>query len=160
MAESFPIAQPDRLPRVAIVVSQYNTSLCERMLDGALEVCSAAGATGDLCRVVRVPGAWEIPLAVHWLLEQSTPATWDAIIALGVVIQGETTHDEHINRAVTLALSDLALRFATPVGLGVLTCRTLQQAVERAGGKWGNKGAEAATAALDMWRLRQTSLLP
>lgn len=144
--------------RIAVIASRYNESICDRLVAGARQRLQIAGLTHDNIKVIRVPGAWELPLAVHWELSRANAP--DAVVALGVVIQGETTHDEHINRFVTLELGNLSIRNSIPVGLGVLTCRDLQQAVERAGGKFGNKGEEAATAVLEMLELKYGNRRP
>jgi len=94
-----------------------------------------------------VPGAWEIPVAAARL---AGCGRYVAVLCLGAVIKGETTHDEHINRGVTLALSNISLGSGTPVLLGLLTCNTLEQAIHRAGGNAGHKGVECAQAALEM----------
>lgn len=133
-----------------IVVSTYNANITLKLLDGALTTLKAAGVSEDRVQVLKVPGAWELPLATLRLMEDSSVA---AVIALGAVIRGETTHDQHINRAVSNALMDLQLRFGKPVGFGLLTCNNLEQAIHRAGGNVGNKGCEATEAALAMVRL-------
>jgi 6,7-dimethyl-8-ribityllumazine synthase len=139
-------------PKYAIVVSRYNESITEKLLQGALKTLAENQIDRNAVEVVRVPGAWEIPIAAKWLAE--VQAEIAGIIALGVVIKGETTHDEHINRFVTMSLGQISLDSGVPIALGVLTCNTLQQAVERAGGKAGNKGEEAAQAVLEMAALR------
>ena len=139
-------------PKYAIIVSRYNESITERLLQGALKTLAENQIDRLAVEVARVPGAWEIPIAAKWLTE--TRPRFAGIIALGVVIKGETTHDEHINRFVTMSLGQVSLDSGVPIALGVLTCNTLQQAVERAGGKVGNKGEEAAQAVLEMVALR------
>jgi 6,7-dimethyl-8-ribityllumazine synthase len=99
---------------------------------------------------VRVPGAWELPLAVQTVLQQPKAV---GAVAIGVVIRGETTHDEHINRAVSLELMQLGTKYRKPIGLGLLTCNNSEQVAARTGGKLGNKGTEAAEAVLEMLRL-------
>lgn len=138
--------------KFAIVVSRYNESITEKLREGAQTTLQRHGVAPDAIEVVRVPGAWELPLATQWLINSNPQLA--AVIAIGVVIKGETTHDQHINRFVTLALGQISLNSGIPVALGVLTCDTLQQAVDRAGGKLGNKGEEAAEAALAMVQLR------
>lgn len=141
--------------RYAIIVSRYNESITEKLLQGALDTLQQHGVTRDKVEVIRVPGAWELPLAAKWLARSSKK--FQGLIAIGVVIKGDTTHDQHINRFVSLALGQVSLDFEIPVALGLLTCDTLQQAVDRAGGKVGNKGEEAALAALEMVKLRVQS---
>lgn len=137
--------------RFAIVVSHYNESITAKLLDGALETLRAAGVADEAIDVVRVPGAWEIPLAAFRMAGTGCAA----VICLGAVIRGETTHDEHINTAVSGRLSELAVQCEVPMSFGVLTCNTLEQAIHRAGGNVGNKGVEAAQAALEMVDLLQ-----
>lgn len=139
--------------QVAIVVSTYNTSITEKLLVGAVETLRAAGVSAENIVVSRVPGAWELPLAAKWLADLSTVG---AVITLGAVIRGETTHDQHINRAVSLALMELMQISGKPIAFGLLTCNTLEQALHRAGGDVGNKGEEAASAALSMLALKQS----
>jgi 6,7-dimethyl-8-ribityllumazine synthase len=133
--------------RVAIVVSRYNDMVTGRLLDGAVAALLAAGVADDAIDVAWTPGAFEIPLVADRLARGGRHA---AVICLGAVIRGETTHDQHINRAVSLQLAESAVRSGVPVLFGVLTCDTLEQAIHRSGGNVGNKGAECATAALEM----------
>jgi 6,7-dimethyl-8-ribityllumazine synthase len=143
-------AEPSSSDRFAIVVSRWNESVTRRLLDGAVAALHEKGVADDAIDVAWVPGAWEIPLVAKRMAESGRYA---AVICLGAVIRGETTHDQHINRAVSLAISQLALSENLPVLFGVLTCETMEQALQRAGGKMGNKGAECAAAAVDMVRL-------
>src|SRR6478752_6935846 len=133
--------------RYAIVVSRYNESITKNLLDGATTTLKAVGVAEDDIDVAWVPGAFEIPLVADKLAGSKRYA---AVLCLGAVIRGETTHDQHINRAVSLAISELALATGIPVLFGILTCETMEQAIHRAGGNVGNKGAECATAALEM----------
>ena len=139
--------------QVAIVVSTYNASITDKLLAGAVSTLEKAGLARQNIVVSRVPGAWELPLAAKWLADLSTVG---AVITLGAVIRGETTHDQHINRAVSLALMELMQSSGKPVAFGLLTCNSLEQAIHRAGGDVGNKGEEAASAALSMLALKQT----
>ncbi|MCA9106495.1 MAG: 6,7-dimethyl-8-ribityllumazine synthase [Pirellulaceae bacterium] len=133
--------------RVAIIVSRYNDNVTERLLEGALRTAEKRGiAAGDV-EVYRVPGAWELPLAASAVAHSRA---YDAIVCLGAVIKGETTHDEHINRQVSDSLGQLSLRYSLPIGFGLLTVQSLEQAMNRAGGTVGNKGEEATEAALEM----------
>jgi 6,7-dimethyl-8-ribityllumazine synthase len=142
--EGSPVASPGRW---ALVVSRYNETVCSRLLDGARASLEAAGvAAGDI-DIVWVPGAFELPLVADRL---AGSLQYAAVIALGAVIRGETTHDQHINRAVSMALMDSGLRSGVPVLFGLLTCDTLEQALHRSGGNVGNKGTECAHAALEM----------
>jgi len=133
--------------RYAVVVSKYNETVTRRLLDGALETLANRGvAAGDI-DVAWVPGAWEIALVADRLARSRFYA---AVICLGAVIRGETTHDQHINRQVSLSLGQTALETGVPVLFGVLTCQSLEQALQRAGGNVGNKGSECAEAAMEM----------
>lgn len=135
--------------RFAIVASRFNSRVVEMLVAGAVDCLRRHGAEDIL--IVRVPGAWEIPQAAEELAAggEGLPRP-DAIVALGVVIRGETPHFDYICSACSRGLSSLSKRHRIPVGFGVLTCDTSQQAEERAGGKAGNKGWEAALAALEM----------
>lgn len=138
------LAESDRF---AVVVAEWNKSLTDKLLQGALDTLAAAGVAESNIDVAWVPGSWEIPLAAQRLAQSKNYA---AVICLGIVIKGETTHDEQINRGVSLALSQISLEADLPVLLGVLTCLNRQQAIDRSGGKVGNKGTECAEAALSM----------
>ncbi len=140
--------------QVAIVVSTYNANITDKLLSGALDTLTSAGVARESIVVARVPGAWEIPLAAKWLADLSSVA---AVVTLGAVIRGETTHDQHINRAVSMALMELMQSSGKPIALGLLTVNTLEQAIHRAGGDYGNKGQEAAQAALDMLALKHST---
>src|SRR5690349_13092715 len=136
--------------RFAIVVARYNEHITTKLLAGAVETLQAAGVTDDAIDVAWVPGAWEISLVAQRL---ALSEQYDAVLCLGAVIKGETTHDEHINRQVSISLGEIALESDLPVLFGVLTCNTVEQAIHRAGGNAGNKGQECAEAALEMVRL-------
>ena len=133
--------------RFAIVVAQWNLSITRKLLDGAVTSLTAAGIPDGSIDVAWVPGSWEIPLVAERFARAGDHR---AVICLGAVVRGETTHDQHINRAVSLALADIARDFGLPVLFGLLTCETMEQAMERAGGRVGNKGTECAEAALHM----------
>ena len=134
--------------RFSIVVSTYHKSITGRLLQGAIETLHTAGVADSQITVVWVPGAWEIPIVVKRVLSKS-----DAVIGLGVVIKGETTHDQYINSVVSQSLGQMALAGDTPIAFGLLTCNTVQQAEDRCGGKVGNKGSEAAQAVVELVRL-------
>ena len=136
--------------RFAIVVSRYNEHITGKLLAGAVETLQAAGISDGDIDVAWVPGAWEIPLVAQRFAQSEE---YVAVLCLGAVIKGETTHDEHINRQVSLSLGQIALATDVPVLFGVLTCNTVEQAIHRAGGNVGNKGVECAEAALEMVRL-------
>ena len=128
-------------------MSRYNESITGRLLAGAIETLTSHGVAADAIDVAWVPGAFELPLVADRL---AGSRQYVAVLVLGAVIRGETTHDQHINRAVSMALMDAGLRSGVPVLFGLLTCDTLEQAIHRAGGNMGNKGAECAEAALEM----------
>ena len=136
--------------RFAIVASRFNSRVVELLVSGAVDCLRRHGA--DDITIVRVPGAWEIPQAAEELAAAGGEGLprFDAIVALGVVIRGETPHFDYICSSCSRGLASLSKRHRIPVGFGVLTCDTSQQAEERAGGKAGNKGWEAALAALEM----------
>jgi 6,7-dimethyl-8-ribityllumazine synthase len=138
------------LGRIAIVVSRYNDSITTKLLNGAVETLLLHGVEDTAIDVAWVPGAFELPLISDRL---ASGGGYAAVICLGAVIRGETTHDEHINRAVSLAMMETSLRSGVPVIFGVLTCESLDQAIHRAGGNLGNKGVECAQAAIEMVRL-------
>lgn len=133
--------------RYAIVVARYNKTVTERLLDGALQKFTELGVQDSLIDVVRVPGAWELPVIAA---RMARVRPYGAIICLGAVIKGETTHDEYINHQVAQSLGEIACQTLKPVLFGVLTCQNLEQALQRAGGSHGNKGAECAEAAIEM----------
>lgn len=147
MPNFIPIAEPSPADRLAIVVSRWNESITQKLLDGAVSTLTAHGILDDLIDVAWVPGAWEIPLVAARFADAHR---YRAVICLGAVIRGETTHDQHINRAVSTAISQLALDTGIPVLFGILTCDTMEQAIHRSGGNVGNKGRECAEAALHM----------
>ena len=147
MANEVKIADVSAYDRFAIVVAEWNRSVTEKLLSGCLETLEANGVGSDRVDVAWVPGAWEIPVVAQRFAQSGRYA---AVITLGAVIRGETTHDEHINRGVSLALVEIALSNDLPVLFGVLTCNSMEQAIHRAGGNVGNKGSECAEAALKM----------
>lgn len=132
--------------RIAIVVSRYNDHITQKLVDGARKTLEVAGLVAEQIEVHWVPGAWELPIVVQKLAMRTDV---EGVIALGAVIRGETTHDQHINRAVSQALMQISLEFETPIGFGLLTVNSLEQAIQRAGGNVGNKGEEAAKAILE-----------
>ncbi len=133
--------------RIAIVVGRFNSFIVESLLDGALDVLERARIPVKEVIVSHVPGALEIPLAVQTYLETNQ---FDAVIALGAVIRGSTSHYDIVAGESAKALSSLALAHSTPVLNGILTTNTIEQAIERAGTKAGNKGADVAMSALEM----------
>lgn len=133
--------------RFALVVSRYHDFVTDRLQAAALEVLSAAGVDANDVSVVRVPGAFEIPLAAQHVAESGR---YDAVICLGCVIRGETPHFEYIASAVSHGLTAAAAATGVPMAFGVLTTNTIEEAVARAGEGPGNKGREAAGAAIEM----------
>ncbi len=150
MAQVIDFAKQPRSGRYAIVVSEYNWNITGKLLDGAIATLTEAGIGAEDIVVAKVPGAWELPLASVRFASQNDIC---AVITLGAVIRGETTHDQHINRAVSNALMELMTSSGKPIAFGLLTCNTLEQAIHRAGGNVGNKGCEAASAAITMVQL-------
>lgn len=133
--------------RVAIVASRFNPEVVDALLAGAEECFRSHGVEPRDLEVVRVPGAWEIPLALDRL---AATGAYDALVALGAVIRGETPHFDFVAGECSRRSSEVALRRGIPVGFGLLTCDDAEQARARAGGDRGNKGWEAALAALEM----------
>jgi 6,7-dimethyl-8-ribityllumazine synthase len=136
--------------RLAIVVARYNESITRKLLAGALATLSEHKIPDDHVDVAWVPGAFEIPLVADRMAKSGR---YLAVLCLGAVIRGETTHDQHINRAVSVGLEEAGRHSGVPVLFGVLTCDTLEQAIHRSGGNVGNKGSECALAALTMINL-------
>ena len=184
---------PENVGRFAIIVAKFNPTITERLLSGAVETLKSHGVAEDQIDVVRVPGAFEIPLVANRLAKsidsipipepdipeeirclvgeqaaklgrtrRSKRPRYAAILCLGAVIRGETTHDQHINRAVSMGLAEIGQRTGVPCLFGILTCNTLEQAIARSGGstaasgkesdasRIGHKGIETAQAALEM----------
>jgi len=133
--------------KTALVVSRFNSFITERLLEGALDALVRHGAEGEAQTVVRVPGAWEIPLVCKRLAESGR---YDAVVALGAVIRGSTPHFDMVAAEVSKGVAQASLSSGVPVAFGVLTTDTIEQAIERAGTKAGNKGSEAAMAAIEM----------
>jgi len=137
--------------RFGIVASRFNSRVVELLVSGAVDCLRRHGVDPGDILVVRVPGAWEIPQAAEELADPvEGRQKLDGLIALGVVIRGETPHFDYICSQCTRGLGAVSKKHRIPVGFGVLTCDTSQQAEERAGGKAGNKGWEAALAAIEM----------
>lgn len=134
----------------AIVVARFNDLVTRRLLDGALDTLRRHGVADDKVTVAWVPGSFELPLAADRFAKSKKYA---AVICLGAVIQGQTTHHEYINQQVAAGLMRSGLEAGLPILFGVLTCQSMEQALDRAGGKAGNKGNEAALAAIEMVNL-------
>lgn len=133
--------------RIAVVASRFNEDVVKKLVDGALDALVKHGVVYDDIDVVWVPGAWELPLAARWLLSTER---YDGIVAVGAVIRGETAHFEYISGEASRGLATVSADTETPVGFGVLTCETDEQAEARAGGAHGNKGWDAALVTLEM----------
>src|SRR5690348_4540728 len=133
--------------RFAVVASRFNETVTQKLVDGALEALVRHGATVDDVDVVWVPGAWELPGAVRRLLATER---YDALVAVGAVVRGDTPHFDYVAGEASRGLANASTDFEIPIGFGLLTCDTMAQALARAGGEHGNKGWDAAVAALEM----------
>lgn len=136
--------------RCGLVVSRFNSFICDRLVEGALDALVRHGAAPGDIHVVRVPGAFEIPVAAKKLAQSGK---YDAIVCLGAVIRGATPHFDYVAAEVSKGVASVGLDTGIPVTFGVLTTDTIEQAVERAGAKAGNKGFEAAMSAIEMANL-------
>lgn len=136
--------------RFCVVVSRFNNFITERLLEGAVDILTRNGAREEDIDVVRTPGAFEIPAVARRLVET---ASYDAIICLGAVIRGATPHFSYISAEVTKGVAQLSMDSRIPVTFGVLTTDSIEQAIERAGTKAGNKGWDAALSAIEMANL-------
>jgi 6,7-dimethyl-8-ribityllumazine synthase len=133
--------------RIAVLASRFNEPIVKKLVDGALDALVKHGVAFDDIDVVWVPGAWELPIAARWLLASER---YDGLVACGAVIRGETAHFDYIAGEASRGLADASADLETPIGFGVLTCETDEQAEARAGGEHGNKGFDAAVATLEM----------
>ena len=136
--------------RFGIVVTRFNEFVVEPLLRGALDALKRHGATEKQIEIVRVPGAFDMPIVVRKL---AMSRRYEALVALGAVIRGQTPHFDYVAGECASGLARIALESGVPIGFGVLTTDTMEQAVDRAGGKAGNKGADAALASLEMANL-------
>ncbi len=136
--------------RVAVVASRFNSFVVERLVEGALDCLRRHGAAE--ATVVRAPGAWELPLVTQSLVRSGR---YDAVVAVGAVIRGSTPHFDYVAGEVTKGLAQVSLASGVPVTFGVLTTDTIEQAIERAGTKAGNKGWDAALSAIEMASLQK-----
>jgi 6,7-dimethyl-8-ribityllumazine synthase len=136
--------------RIALLVSRFNSFVVESLLEGAIDTLKRHGADERDLEIVRVPGAYEMPIAAQRL---AASKRFDAIIALGAVIRGGTPHFEYVAGECTKGLSTVSLKFDIPIAFGVLTVDSIEQAIERAGTKAGNKGGEAAMSTIEMINL-------
>lgn len=140
--------------RIAVVTARFNVQVVDRLLSGAMQTLTGAGARVENIDVIHVPGAFEIPLAVK---QAASSHRYDAIIALGAVVRGETPHFDYVAGECARGIMQVMLDTGVPIGFGVLTCDTLEQAQARAGGAAGNKGADAARATIEMADLLRQS---
>ncbi|MBL7211277.1 MAG: 6,7-dimethyl-8-ribityllumazine synthase [Desulfobacteraceae bacterium] len=136
--------------RFAIIVSRFNDFICSRLAEGAMDALMRNGADDEKLLLVKVPGAFEIPIVAKRL---SQSGHYDAIICLGAVIRGATSHFEYVAAEVSKGIANVALESNIPITFGILTTDNLEQAIERAGSKSGNKGFEAAMVAIEMVNL-------
>ena len=139
--------------RFAIVVGRFNSFVTERLLAGAMDALARTGADLDQIDTIKVPGAWEIPLVAAELARQHR---YDAVICLSAVIRGETPHFDYVAAEAAKGVAHVAAETGVPVAFGVLTTNTLEQAIDRAGAKGGNKGSDAAMTAIEMANLMRT----
>ncbi|GAB4379954.1 MAG: 6,7-dimethyl-8-ribityllumazine synthase [Salibacteraceae bacterium] len=153
------LSDTDLLPRarhqwrIAIVKSQWNSEITDRLADGARETLLSAGLPEYNIIELNVPGSFELPLGALWAIEHSSV---DAVVCLGAVIRGETPHFEYVCQAVSQGIKDVGIKTSKPVIFGVLTDNNIEQSRDRSGGKHGNKGIEAASTALRMLALRDS----
>ena len=133
--------------KFGIVVSRFNDFITSRLLDGALDAIARAGGADEDVTVVRVPGSWEVPLVAQSLARSKR---YDAVVCVGAVIRGATPHFDYVAAEASKGIAQAALATGVPVTFGVLTTDTIEQAIERAGTKAGNKGFDAAMAAIEM----------
>ena len=146
MAE-FTGSRAGRGRRMAVVASRFNETITRKLADGAIDALIRHGVAFDDIDLVWVPGAWELPLAARWLLASER---YEALVVVGAVIRGDTPHFDFVAGEASRGLADAQRDFDVPLGFGLLTCDTMQQAEDRAGGAHGNKGWDAAVAALEM----------
>lgn len=132
---------------MAVIASRFNEPIVKKLVDGALQALLKYGVVFEDIDIIWVPGAWELPLAARWLLESER---YDGIVAVGALIRGETAHFDYIAAETSRGLAEASAESETPIGFGVLTCDTEEQAEARAGGAHGNKGWDAAVATLEM----------
>jgi 6,7-dimethyl-8-ribityllumazine synthase len=136
--------------RFGIVISRFNDFICDRLLGGALDALKRSGGSEEQIDVFKVPGAFEIPLLAK---QVAISGRYDAVICLGAVIRGATPHFDYVASEVSKGIASVSLETRVPIAFGVLTTDTLEQAIERAGSKAGNKGWDAAMAAIEMVNL-------
>lgn len=136
--------------RVAIVASRWNDFIVSRLIGGAVDALERLGASSDAITIIRVPGSFELPMAAK---RAAMSDEYDAVVCLGVVIRGETSHNEYIAAEVIKGVANVSLETNLPISLGVVTADNLEQAIDRAGAKSGNKGFDAAMTAVELVNL-------
>lgn len=136
--------------KIAVIVSRFNSFICDRLVEGALDALVRHGAVSEDVDIVRVPGAFEIPVAAQ---KVAASGRYDALICLGAVIRGATPHFDYVSAEVSKGIASVSLEAGLPIAFGVLTTDSIEQAIERAGTKAGNKGFEAAVSAIEMVNL-------
>jgi 6,7-dimethyl-8-ribityllumazine synthase len=139
--------------RFAIIVSRFNSFITDRLFGGAMDALTRSGANPDMIDVIKVPGSWEVPLVAGEVARQHR---YDAIICLAAVIRGETPHFDYVASEAAKGVAHVASETGVPVAFGILTTNTLEQAIDRAGAKGGNKGFDAAMTAIEMANLLRT----
>jgi 6,7-dimethyl-8-ribityllumazine synthase len=150
MAQNYEGQLDGKGQKIAIIVSRFNSFISERLVDGALDALMRHGVANDNISTVRVPGAFEIPLTARKIAEMNQ---FDAIICLGAVIRGATPHFDYVSAEVSKGIASVSLDHGLPVIFGILTTDNIEQAIERAGSKAGNKGFDAALSAIEMVNL-------
>ncbi|NOQ41404.1 MAG: 6,7-dimethyl-8-ribityllumazine synthase [Desulfuromusa sp.] len=136
--------------RFGIIVSRFNSFISDRLLEGTIDTLTRHGADGKQLTIVKVPGAFELPLIAKKMADSSK---YDALICLGAVIRGGTPHFEYVSSEMTKGIASVSLQSGLPIAFGVLTTDSVEQAIERAGTKAGNKGVDAAMSAIEMVNL-------
>jgi 6,7-dimethyl-8-ribityllumazine synthase len=136
--------------KIGIIVSRYNSIITERLLEGALDALKRTGASSDNISVFKVPGSFEIPPIASRIAKSGK---MDVLICLGAVIKGDTSHNQYISAEVIKGLAQVSIATDIPIGMGIITADSLEQAIERAGSKQGNKGYEAAMSAIELANL-------
>ena len=139
--------------RFAIIVSRFNSFITERLLAGAQDALTRTGADPEMVDIVKVPGSWEVPMVAGELARQHR---YDAVVCLSAVIRGDTPHFDYVSAEAAKGIAHVAMETGVPVAFGVLTTNTLEQAIDRAGVKGGNKGFDAAMTAIEMGNLMRT----
>ena len=139
--------------RFVIIVSRFNSFITDRLLAGAMDALTRTGGAEDLIEIIKVPGSWEIPLVAG---EVARTHRYDAVICLSALIRGDTPHFDYIAAEAAKGIAHASLETGVPVSFGVLTTNTLEQAIDRAGAKGGNKGFDAAVSAIEMANLLRT----